>query len=387
LFFLWCKLNASDWLSDPKALLPNHGDLHLGNIGTYACEGSWNRLAFGMVDFDDTSDLPFQVELLQGLITLELTARQSGIELTDAQALQLAETLLGTYRVSVNSRRNATDLLLDGGDLTVAAMLQRKAAAYQIQLDELTDGGKFRSAAVSENGKLKEVLQPAMHRADELAAGIAQAIVNEPDLSKLFRYTQPEDVRGAVKDVARRTRLGSSGSQGLLKFFVLLDRPLRNIDHDVIVYLKQQIPSAAQRAGVAPASSISPAQRVKENMDRLTSPLPYLNSWCQVGNESYWVSFAEPWSEELDPLSVETFDDLLHMTRIWATVAGASHREDGRFAVILSRLTPGLLAQLRARSSAFLKQLDEDFAAFRADPRTRAQLDATEAVTALTESK
>jgi uncharacterized protein (DUF2252 family) len=384
LFFRWCKSNTTDWLGDTKAILPNHGDLHLGNIGTYPCEGAWNRLAFGMVDFDDTTNLPFQIELLQGLITLELTARQNGIELTEAQAQKLAGTLLDTYRVSVNSRRNATDLLLDGGDLTVAAMIQRRSISYQAQLDELTEGGKFRSAVHSENGKLKEVLQPAMDRADELAEGIARAIVNEPDLKNLFRYTEPEDIRSAIKDIARRTRLGSSGSQGLLKYFILLDRPLRGIDHDVIVYPKQQIPPAAERAGVVPRSSVNPAQRVKENMDRLTSPLPYINSWCRVGNESYWVSFAEPWGEELDPGNVKTIDDLLHMARIWATVAGATHREDGRFDVILPRLTPALLAQLRQRSSTFVKQLDQDFAAFRADPRVKAQLEATEAVIALT---
>lgn len=379
LFFIWAKTNTADWFTDAKAFLPNHGDLHLGNIGSYASDAGWNKLAFGMVDFDDSARLPFQVELLQGLITLELTARQNNIALDETTGQRLAKTLFEAYRISVNSQRNATSLLIDAQDKTVTQMLTRASVAYQSEIDTYTQDGRFRQAVLTEKGKLKEIFRPAMHRADDFAEGLAQAIVNEPDLKKLFRFDDAKSIRAALGDVAQRTRLGSSGSQGLKKYFAILRKPLRNAETDLLIYLKQEIPSAAERSGVVARENRSPGRRVKEDMDRLTQPLPYINSWCDIGGGSYWVTFKEPWSEELDIETVTSADELIHMARIWGTVAGATHREDGRFEIILPRLNPALLEQIRQRSKLFLKQLDTDFTAFGADSRVRAHVSAVEA--------
>lgn len=379
LFFLWCKSQTSDWLSDRSAYLTNHGDLHLGNIGSYASEEGWGKLAFGMVDFDDSAKLPFQLELLQGLITLELTGRQNKLSLSEADEAKLADTLLARYRVAVNSKRTATAMLKDESDAIVLKLLKRSQRSYQDELDSYIKDGKFRTSITSESGKPKEILTPAEDRADEIAGGIAAAIVNCPELADMFRISDRGSIRSAMKDVALRTRLGSSGSQGLKKYLVLLDHPLKSADHDAILYLKKEIPTAAERSGIVLRDPRSPGQRAKQDMDHLTEPRALANGWCEIGGESYWVTFKEPWSDELDPDSVKTFDDLLHMASIWGTVAGATHREEGRYETILPRLTPQLRSQLRERSKRFIKQLDDDFRAFRADPRVAAHLAATDA--------
>lgn len=369
LFFVWCKTHTSDWFADTKAILPNHGDLHLGNIGTYPSNGAWNKLAFGMVDFDDSANLPFQLELLQGLITLELTARQNQITLDDSKSAVLAQALVDAYRIAVNSRRNATSLLVDVDDPTALTLLKRASVPYQRELEEYTEAGRFKRTILTDKGKLKEVLRPALLRADDFAAGISAAISNEPDIKALFRFVDARSVRPAIKDIVQRTRLGSSGSQGLKKYFVLLEKPFRGIDHDVILYLKQEIPSAAERSGAIEQSRLSPGRRVKQDMDRLTDPLPFINSWCDIDGESYWVSMKEPWSNELDPSEVRTVDELLYTARVWGTIAGATHRESGRFEVILPRLTPAFTTQLGQRTTEFLRLLDADFEAFRGDPK------------------
>ncbi|HVT88503.1 MAG TPA: DUF2252 family protein [Tepidisphaeraceae bacterium] len=373
LFFIWCKSNTTDWLADQGAYLPNHGDLHLGNIGTYAAEGGWGKLAFGMVDFDDSAVLPFQIELLQGLITLELTARQNHLALDEAADQQLLKNLVDSYRTAVNSRRNANNLLLDEQDKTLAKMLKRASVSYERELDDWVVEDKFRSIVASEKGKLKDILRPAMQRADEFADGVAQAISNEPDFKKLMKFSSASQVRAAMKDAVQRTRLASSGSQGLKKYLILLQKPLHGWDHDAIIYLKQEIPSAAERSGVA-RSSLTPGQRLKQDMDRMTDPLPFINSWCEIGSESYWVSFKEPWSDELTPDDVKTFDDLVHMAHIWGTVAGATHREQGRFAIILPKLTATLTSEIQLRSKQFVTKLDADFDAFKADARVAEQV-------------
>ena len=62
------------WLADRDAYVTQQGDQHLGNIGTYLAAGEFGTLGFGMVDFDDSQTLPFQFELLQGVISLRLAA-------------------------------------------------------------------------------------------------------------------------------------------------------------------------------------------------------------------------------------------------------------------------------------------------------------------------
>lgn len=374
LFFIWCKTHTPDWFADTKAILPNHGDLHLGNIGTYASADAWNKLAFGMVDFDDSANLPFQLELLQGLITLELTARQNNITLDESASNTLTKALFDTYRFAVNSRRNATSMLVDAEDPIALKVLKRSSLPYQQEIDEYIINGRFRRATFSEKGKLKEVLRPAMNRADEFAQAIAQALANEPDARERFRFVDAPSIRRAIKDIAQRTRLGSSGSQGLKKYFILLDNPLRGIDHDLILYLKQEIPSAAERSGAIERVSITPGQRVKQDMDRMTDPLPFINSWCEIGGESYWVTIKEPWSDELDPAAIKNVDELLHAARIWGTITGATHREQGRFETILPRLTPVLRDRIRKHAAAFIEQLDRDFTQFRADERVQKHL-------------
>jgi uncharacterized protein (DUF2252 family) len=368
LFYFWCKSNTSDWMSDKSTFLANHGDLHLGNIGTYAAEGEFGELAFGMVDFDDSGRLPFQFELLQGLITLRLTAEQNKIDLLQEQKSELTQALIDTYHTSVNSRRNATDLLAD--DAWARKLLDKgRKHEYADELkDYLGADGKFLPAMYSK-GKLKEILRPADERVEDFATAISQAMKNSPEMAKLFRYSRPEDIRKAIQSTAQRTRLGSSGSQGLKKYFILLDKPLIGIDSPIILYLKQEIPCAAERQGLIPRESRPPGERCADDMNHLTEPRPYFNSWCTIEDESYWVHFKEPWSNELDPADVTGFTALIAAAKIWGTVAGATHREEGRFEMILPHLTPALVAQIEQRTDAYLTRLQADFSAFQSDPR------------------
>jgi uncharacterized protein (DUF2252 family) len=368
LFFLWSRLECADWLADRGAYLPSHGDLHLGNIGTYACDEGFGKLAFGMVDFDDSATLPFQLELLQGFITFDLIARQNKVTLDASQRRQLGKLMLDHYRTAIESNQTATQILSQRKNKTVLKLLEKAGTPYRQELETYVRHDRFVGAVRSEKGKLKEILRPAMGRAAELAAGIADAIAHEPAMAAQFRYADASSIRAAIKDAALRTRLNSSGSQGLRKVFVLLERPFKGIDHDAIIYLKQEIPTAAERSGAMVSPSYSPGERTKRQMDAMNWPRPLINSWCDVGDESYWVSLKEPWSDEIDFEAIKDIPDLLDAAMIWRAVAGAAHREEDRFSVVIPRLTPRLQDTLAARSTAFLAELERQFAALSSDP-------------------
>jgi uncharacterized protein (DUF2252 family) len=376
LFFTWAAEHARDWLADPGAYVLNHGDLHLGNIGSYAKEGQLGDKAFGPVDFDDTARLPFQSELLQGMIALRLVARENQIDLGRRREA-LARAMFDAYRTAVASDKTTLELVSDErrvGKFIDAAVTE----SYDKTLKKFTDGrGRFLPYVTTKKDKaVKEILRPARERTDDMAAGLAQAIQNSAGARAAFRYHDVATVRRSIKDVCRRTRVESVGSQGLRKYLVLLERPLRGLEMDVVMYVKQEPPAAAERAGAIPRDPRSPGRRCSEDMDQLTNPTAYLNSWCDIGSESYWVTFKEPWSEELEAEAVRDYEQLLEASRVWGSVAGAMHRSQGPAvrAAILERLDrPGLFDQLRHRSTLYAAELDRQYQEFRGDPRAKAE--------------
>lgn len=382
LFFQWAKQNCQDWLTDPKLFLPNHGDLHLGNIGSYVTEDGLATLGFGMVDFDDSARLPFQFEILQGIITLDLVIRQNQIPLSPDQLNQLHDKLFESYRYAVNSQRNARDLLKN--DPTVSQLLSKAGKkSYLEELKKFTKNDRFRPV-VGKKDKITDLLDPVdPSRWDDFAHAITQAVRNDERLQKLMPDATVDSIRTSIKDIARRTRLGSSGSQGLEKYFVLLSKPFAGVDHDIILYLKQEIPTAAERSGIVPPDPRAPAQRCSQDMDKMTDPRAFINSWTTLNQKSFWVHFKEPWSDEIDFENVKSFNQLLEMAHIWGSVVGATHREEGRYELILPRLTPELRQQILQRSDAYQAYQQSAFAAFKASPEVAEALSQTDTILAL----
>jgi uncharacterized protein (DUF2252 family) len=377
LYFAWCRTHARDWLDDRGAYVLAHGDLHLGNIGAYPSAGQLGATSFGPVDFDETARMPFQVELLQGLIAIRLSARENGIDLSGRRE-ELAREMLGAYRAAIVSGKTTRELV--SAERQIGKFIdQAQKHSYDKTLGRFTDNGQFLRYVQSKKSQSqglapKEILRPAMDRADDLAQGLAEAIGRSPAAREAFRYADAGTIRQSMKDVSLRTRLESVGSQGLKKYLVLLERPLRGMDVDVVLYLKQEIPAAAERAGAIPMDPRPPGRRCSEDMDQLTNPTAYLNAWCDVGNESYWVTFKEPWSEEIESEMAKDYPSLRMLARVWGSVAGAMHRANGDPAAILERLDrPGVFDQIRHRSTLYMAELDRQYDDFTHDSRARAE--------------
>jgi uncharacterized protein (DUF2252 family) len=369
LFFDWARIHCNDWLSKPDQFITTHGDLHAGNIGAYLVDIRSRELAFGLVDFDESSRLPFQLELLQGFITLQLASPDS---ISADQQNSLRKTMVQSYRVAVLSQRDAVTLLQDVKPVTD---LLNSRADYRSELEQYTHAGRFTSRVVNAKGKLREILRPIDDTAP-YASALQQAIDNSPELGRLMKPRSSDEVRKSVKAVALRTRLGSIGSQGLRKVMVLVDKPIKGVDHDIIFYFKQQIPSAAERAGAIPRDTRDPGRRCAEDQLRLTDPAPIFASHATVNGVSYWVHLKEPWSEELDASDFDSFDKLQDLARIWGTVAGVAHRRGGPDGLYIGetldrQLDASTIETLSGRADQFVSELDYAYANLRDDPRTR----------------
>lgn len=385
LFFAWAKTNAGDWLASRESFVASHADLHLGNIGSYPSDHGWGELAFGMVDFDDAAVLPFQIELLQGAVTLRLVASENSVAVDDANLRELTDRMIDAYVGALRRDETATELLRASRDAWAIELLDPgERAPYERELAKYAPDGKFVGSIHNKKGRLTEILRPVTEdaRKEQLAGAIAEAIAHAPpEMRERFRLREASAVRAAMKVVSLRTRLGSSGSQGLHKYLVLLEHPLNGIEHDAIVYLKQQVPSAAERAGVVARDPRPAAERSATLALQLTAPRPFFMSWGGTsGDESFLVTVKEPWSDELDPDDVKSPDDLRHAADLWGAVAGPAHRAAGaNVDTTVAAITPALRDLIDQRSRAYAAQVARDFEAFRSDERVKALCDRADA--------
>jgi uncharacterized protein (DUF2252 family) len=310
------------------------------------------------------------------MITFQLAARENNIELGGRRE-KLARVLFESYKSAVASDKNTLQLVSDEHSIGKFIEQAQKHSYEKTLLKFTDDSGHFHKYVHTKHSNEKgpapkEILRPASGRKEDMARGIAQALVNSRAARDAFRYSDVETIRQSIKDVALRTRLESVGSQGLKKYLVLLNKPLKGLDMDVVMYIKQEIPSAAERAGAVPMDPRSPGRRCSEDMNVLTNPTAYLNSWCDIGKESYWVTLKDPWSEDLEVDMVNDYGKLIEFARAWGAVAGAMHRQQGRGSEIMKRLNnPELFDQLRHRSTLYLAELDRQYYDFIHDPRAR----------------
>jgi len=376
LFYTWCKTHTQDWLDDKPAYPRIHGDLHPGNMGLYHSEGKFgHHVAFGAVDFDDSARLPFQLELLEGVITLDLLARHRQIALSSDQSRDVITTLLDAYKSSLTSDQTPTQMLED--DVWVGKMLKEaRKHDYSDELDKYVQKDHFVSMIVDKSGRVKEVLRQLKGKGG-FADAIEEALQRSPDARDLFKEA---DVRKkSVEDIARRTQLESAGSEGLHKYLVLLANKKVQKGR-LILYLKEQIPSSAERVELIAKDPRSAGRRSSEDMHDLSHPPAYFNSWCDWNGGSYKLSIKEPWSETMDAANVDTFEDLKHVARIWGIVAGSVHRQGAEIVqTIVARLTPELAESLQQRAAAYSKETVNAFRDFTRDARTRDQVTRAEA--------
>jgi uncharacterized protein (DUF2252 family) len=370
-FHRWCGLHVADWLGDKETIFVLHGDAHFGNIGVYPAAGRRGGLAFGMIDFDDTHRLPFQMELLEGMVNLRLIARRDKINLDESRDAKLARILFDQYAAAAASHQPPAEMLADE---PWVAKLIRESDKRKLR-DELKEYGGDKGPLTAEEPKKgdapREILRPAADKLAMIAQGLAQAVEHSEHLRKQFRPGTAEEFRAAIRDIRERRRPGSSGSQGLPKYLVLIERPLRDYEHNAILYVTLQIPSAAERVGLAARDARPAAQRLVEDVHLLIEPDPWLLGWFSAGQDSYHVTLREPWTEKLTSDRIDGFDELIRAARIWAVALGSTHRQPGQAKIISDRLTAELSGRLRRLSAEYLEYHLREFERFKDDPRVR----------------
>lgn len=323
LFFDWSRENLAYWRdTNPESWVTCHGDIHLGNVGTYPISLEPPELGVGLVDYDDADRLPPQYDLLQIAITLRLIADENGLTPQDASSALGAA--LAAYQAALSSE-NVDLKSLIAKDGPISSLLTKAGAVpVESEVAELTENGGFRPVIRSKSGKVKELLTPMTNRA-ALAGALMDAAGHNPQLAEVLgRPSTAEQMQKSIVDAAWRTRIGSSGSQGLRKLLVLVSTPAGQR----LIYLKQAVPSPAARAEIV-ALRPPPGRRVAAAV-AAGSPGWLGSSYATLAGQHYWVSVRDPWSDELDHTEIKTRRDLFEAAQILGFTTAKLHAATAR---------------------------------------------------------
>ena len=375
---------AKDWVVDETGWVLLHGDIHIGNVGTYQGPGEAGRdIRFGVVDLDETVEGPFQFDLLRALTAVRfaapLTGNQTFPEVEAAQILcdGYARTLSGEEGYSHLISRNAAAVAL----LRKAG--KNDARKYVSRYAELKSPPRFRTTRIKD-GQVKDILESVKGPDRE---SVIEAIWTYLDAGcdrksrEQFRFQNFDELRSGVLDVARWTRLESSGSQGVHKYLALLDMPLTGNDSPMILELKEQpVPSLATVEMLRSAMGPERAKEVAAAYGQMLKPPPRLIGFTRIGDRGFLVRTKDPWNEDLEPADFDVdqkANGAVQAAALLGEVLGLAHRNallqsnrGQRIPAILDLVTT-LPPLLRDRSKVIEESLRQEYRTLLADPKAQ----------------
>ena len=383
LFYDWCAKNASDWANDKDAFLRLHGDIHIGNIGTLRVTGpGGTAIGFGLVDFDETVEGPFQLDLLRGAVSLRFAARDQDSPLADESWHRVVAAMCDAYGEAIS------------GDVSVTR-LEAEYKPIRKLMDDASSGKPWKHAKKYlvkkrddrfarirfKKKKPSDIMSPvdANARSEVVAALWDARNLRGTRLVDSIGLSDRDRLEAAVRDVARWTRLGSGGSQGLDKFLVLLDRKVIGENGPFIIELKEEPASAAERAGYLAASKSGKtrARDVVEGHERLWMQSPWCVGYSAIGDKGFLVRSKGPWAEELDEDDFEGMAGTMRAAKIIGSAVGLAHRAGLRSATGNNQAVVQTIQSQLAKSAGEIeqrgKQLDDhlraQFTSLKNDPR------------------
>ncbi len=357
-FYEYCAAHYADWSATPEHRTWLHGDVHIGNLGAYrTAAGPSLAVHFGVVDLDETVQGPFQLDLLRAATALRYLARDDNATAETRVSLAI-ERLVRTY---IEARSGALDYpTFCARHPAVRGALHRAANARRgaynhTYLADRPNAARFVRVRRAGNA-VKDVLDAVDGDTREAVVRALWRYVGDTEPGR-FRYRNLRELDRGVRDVARWTRLGSSGSQGLHKYLILLERPLVDDDEDLILQMKEEPRPAAIRGEYPGATTDEQRGReIVRGYAALLDPPKWLIGWTRMHVRDYLIKTKDPHGEELAPGDFAAGDDVPEAGAIVGAAVGFAHRCADSSTV--PREPAVLVAQLIERSRDIKQHLD-----------------------------
>ncbi len=323
IFYQWCNDHCADWMNaqQPRVLL--HGDIHLGNIGTYQSLGAPGEdIHFGVVDLDEVFEGPAQLDLLRAAATLRFLAIDTRLPVNNVEWPKVIDRLCTSYETALRDDGNAA------ADHAVAQSLlaEARSAKCSKYLMKYCDPKAKRFLPVRlKKGKAADIMQRVDDAERERVVAAVRSYLNTSN-AHTKQALAPDNDGPVVLDAVRWTRLDSSGSQSLRKYLVLLEAQSPACDGLLILQLKEEPISAAARAKLIPTAP--PDQRaafVAGAYARLLRPAKWMIGHTRIGSTGFLVKTKDPWGEEPSTKMFKGAGGMNDAAELLGTTLGRAH--------------------------------------------------------------
>lgn len=321
-----------DWCDESLPPVQLHGDVHLGNVGAYQGEGTAGKaIHFGLVDFDEAIVGPCELDLLRGAVSLRCAVAQERLSIPECTVNAAIHAMCRSYAAALGTPPSDEELE-DRFPMVKEVMRKARKATPEAYVAKYTQAGPLRFRSVRlKRGDPSDIMEPVDAQTwDQIVDAVWRYLQHGADSAtrRRLRFNTLDELGAGVLDVAAWTRVGSSGSQGLQKFLVLLDRPLVDVAGSLIIQLKEEpIPAAARARLVTSASGVARAEEVAAASWVLNPHRPWLVGFTHINDRAFLVKTKDPWGKELasgdltSPESVEQGGELI------GALLGRSHRQ------------------------------------------------------------
>ncbi len=379
LFYLVCHQRLATLSHSGAPTVRLHGDVHVGNIGTYQSNGPLGSdIGVGLVDWDETVDGPYYLDLLRAGVALRYTAKVNGLRLQNRAIALVHDALVEAYDEAISGDITATSLARTEASLQrlikdARGKSLKKKLGKHIEFKTL----RFRPMR-QKRGRVTELTQPVSvaKRRSIVEALHAYAVEHDrQSRDRKFGFADIDAVASQIRDVVRWTKLGSAGSQGLTKYLVLLDVSFGDHESYVILQLKEEPTPAAIRANAVWGNNTDRGAYVANAQRTLMSPPQWLVGRATFGGRSFLVKPKDAWSKELTEGDFRTEDELRSLARIMGAFVGIAHRRHLLQAADPEQSIQSVRAHLSVLSPQFPEHtlniksfLDHAYKALRDDP-------------------
>ena len=332
LFYHWCRDHASDWLNRRELDVRLHGDVHVGNIGTYRVASATGLdLRFGLVDLDETIRGPYQLDLLRALTSLRFAALKQNIRVSEPQIWAVTARMCNEYR-SAMLRTGSQSMSLQEFPPIRQTLHEARSADLGRYVARYIDAElpRFKRCRTDGDGTIKDVMLDVDRELNAqiidslwayLSAGTCAATRDR------FRLDSRDALAAEVLDIVAWVRIGSAGSQGLEKYLVLFEHPHFGRDHLLILQLKEEPRPAAARALLLDAEpGTDRAEEVADAYAQMAEPAKWLVGHTTIRGRGFLVKTKDPWGVELSTKDIRNYSDLKMAAELMGTLLGRAHR-------------------------------------------------------------
>lgn len=316
-----------EWESSQNINIWIQGDSHIQNLGIF--HNSEKTIKFDINDFDESYIAPFYWDLIRFCTSIYLLKGiVSEFKLSDSEAESLANSFLQEYQSTLSSVSGNDDELTR--ELTKKELsgftedLLHKAASESredlLNKWTITSNGKRKF-----NFSLEEDFQRlSEEETAELNSGWPEYLKHISGITR----TKPEGYF-TILDCARRINSGL-GSQGVIKYYVLIEGKTSSTEDNKILEVKQQkLPSLFESGKISIDEYNS---RFKSHAHRaliaLTTLLVSPDSFAGVlpgTNRSFLVREISPSKKSVHAKDFQNDDDLKNYLKYSATALALAH--------------------------------------------------------------